>query len=96
MLNYPYQSFFQDFGQGGSKWDVTEYWGAEWYNPPGSKAYGKLGDPGIIIGSGYSSGLEHMMSTSTDYYWTESQYTIIYYQYTEILELRNFEDFVFT
>jgi len=22
-----YQGFFQDFGQGGSKWDVTEYWG---------------------------------------------------------------------
>jgi len=22
---------------------------AKWYGPPGSKAYGKLGDPGIII-----------------------------------------------
>ena len=39
--------FFKDFGQGGSKWDVMGYWGAKWYNPPGSKAYGKLGDPGI-------------------------------------------------
>jgi len=23
--------------------------GAKWYDPPGSKTYGKLGDPGIII-----------------------------------------------
>jgi len=23
--------------------------GAKWYDPPGSKAYGRLGDPGIII-----------------------------------------------
>jgi len=28
-----------------------EYWGggAKWYDPPGSMAYGKLGDSGIII-----------------------------------------------
>jgi len=41
------QSFFQNFGQGVQSNGILG--GAKWYDPSGSKAYGKLGNPGIII-----------------------------------------------
>ena len=47
---YTGQGFFQDYGQGGSKWDVKYYWGgAKLYYIPESKAYDKLGEPGIML-----------------------------------------------